>query len=273
MYKISAFSKLSRVSVKTLRYYDDFGILKPIAVDEASGYRYYSAEQLLTVQRIIAYKELGLTLELIKPLLDTQATPQLVISTLERKRNELEHLIQEANRQINEIDHRIRHIDADVELNEKSPVALQTIAPQLVASIRDTIPRSNVCLLLDELKRHVESLGEDPEETLTVLWYECDREDERTDIEVAIRIKREISSSDRVKVGHLPSLTQAATLVHSCDPYAHTCSSTHELALWMSVNGYRPSDTEPIREVYLTSDKHMYGRARKAMLVVPVEAV
>ncbi|WP_134685159.1 MerR family transcriptional regulator [Brevibacillus migulae] len=273
MYKISAFSKLSRVSVKTLRYYDELGMLKPIAVDEASGYRYYSPEQLLTVQRILAYKELGLTLEQIMPLLTGQATPQLVLSTLERKRAELEQLIQEAMRQISEIDKRMQHIDEDDDMTEKNPAALQTIETQLVASIRDTIPRMNICLLLDELKRYVESYGQDPEETLMVLWHECGSEDEHADIEVAIRIKREITSSDRVKVGHLPRLTKAATLVHHCDPYANTCSATHELASWMSANGYRPADREPIREVYLTTDKNMYGKSRKAMLVIPVEKV
>ncbi|MFE0558831.1 MerR family DNA-binding transcriptional regulator [Paenibacillus sp. NPDC058910] len=49
MMKISAFAKVSGISIKTLRYYDELGLLKPAHVDEQSGYRYYSEEQLLTV--------------------------------------------------------------------------------------------------------------------------------------------------------------------------------------------------------------------------------
>ncbi|CAG5081518.1 Transcriptional regulator, MerR family [Thermobacillus xylanilyticus] len=57
MFKISEFSKISRVSVKTLRYYDQLGLLKPARTDEATGYRYYTAEQLIRLHRILAYLE------------------------------------------------------------------------------------------------------------------------------------------------------------------------------------------------------------------------
>ena len=46
MFKIGDFSKISRVPVKTLRYYDELGLLKPVEVDPFSGYRYYAADQL-----------------------------------------------------------------------------------------------------------------------------------------------------------------------------------------------------------------------------------
>lgn len=69
MMKISAFAKVSGISIKTLRYYDELGLLKPAHVDEQSGYRYYSEEQLLTVKRIASYKEQGFTLEQLKPFL------------------------------------------------------------------------------------------------------------------------------------------------------------------------------------------------------------
>ena len=52
MIKIGDFSKLSLVSVKTLRYYDETGLLSPIEVDRSSGYRYYSLDQLPRLNRI-----------------------------------------------------------------------------------------------------------------------------------------------------------------------------------------------------------------------------
>ena len=67
MMKISAFAKVSGISIKTLRYYDELGLLKPAHIDKQSGYRYYSEERLLTVKRIAAYKEQGFTLEQLKP--------------------------------------------------------------------------------------------------------------------------------------------------------------------------------------------------------------
>ncbi|MEJ2047981.1 MAG: MerR family DNA-binding transcriptional regulator, partial [Dehalococcoidia bacterium] len=46
MLKIGDFSRLSRVTVKALRYYDEIGLLKPVEVDRFTGYRYYSLDQL-----------------------------------------------------------------------------------------------------------------------------------------------------------------------------------------------------------------------------------
>jgi len=54
MFKIGDFSKLSLVSVKALRYYDELGLLRPARVDEFTGYRYYSASQLGRLHRILA---------------------------------------------------------------------------------------------------------------------------------------------------------------------------------------------------------------------------
>ena len=70
MLKIGDFSRLSFVSIKTLRYYDEFGLLAPVRVDESTGYRYYTADQAPRLNRILALKDLGLSLEEIKRLLD-----------------------------------------------------------------------------------------------------------------------------------------------------------------------------------------------------------
>jgi DNA-binding transcriptional MerR regulator len=69
MPKIGDFSKLAQVSVKTLRYYADLGLLKPNSVDRYAGYRYYTPQQLPRLNRILALKELGLSLVQIERLL------------------------------------------------------------------------------------------------------------------------------------------------------------------------------------------------------------
>ena len=62
MIKIGDFSRICQLSVKTLRYYDEVGLLKPVEVDRFTGYRYYSADQLPRLNRILALKDLGLSL-------------------------------------------------------------------------------------------------------------------------------------------------------------------------------------------------------------------
>lgn len=70
MFEISDFSKISGVSVKTLRFYDQLGLLKPARTDETTGYRYYTAEPLLRLHRILAYKDLGFALDQIRIMPD-----------------------------------------------------------------------------------------------------------------------------------------------------------------------------------------------------------
>ena len=69
MIKIGDFSKISQVTVKTLRYYDEIGLLKPAQIDHYTGYRYYSFDQLPRLNRILALKDLGLSLEQIAQVL------------------------------------------------------------------------------------------------------------------------------------------------------------------------------------------------------------
>ena len=59
MYKISELAQLSGVSTRTLRYYDEIGLLKPASVERSTGYRYYDEESLLRMQEILFYREEG----------------------------------------------------------------------------------------------------------------------------------------------------------------------------------------------------------------------
>ena len=70
MLKIGEFSKLSRVSVRMLRHYDDIGLLHPAYIDRFTDYRYYSEAQLPTVCRITALKDMGFRLADICRMLD-----------------------------------------------------------------------------------------------------------------------------------------------------------------------------------------------------------
>ena len=76
MIKIGEFSKLAQVSVPTLRYYDQMGLLKPVKVDQFTGYRYYSVSQLPQLNRIVALKGLGFSLEQISAVLAEGLTPE-----------------------------------------------------------------------------------------------------------------------------------------------------------------------------------------------------
>ena len=90
MIKIGDFSKLTKISIRMLRHYDEIGLLKPETVDRYSGYRYYSVKQLSDANRIRALSEMGFglseTAEIIMQYNDTEA----IADFLEKKQKELE---------------------------------------------------------------------------------------------------------------------------------------------------------------------------------------
>lgn len=70
MFSIGEFARLGAVSIRALRHYDEIGLLRPAEVDPVTGYRSYSAKQLRQLNRIVALKDLGLSLGQIRQLLD-----------------------------------------------------------------------------------------------------------------------------------------------------------------------------------------------------------
>jgi predicted transcriptional regulator YdeE len=102
MLKIGDFAKLSRVPVKTLRYYDEIGLLKPDGVDHYTRYRYYSAEQLPVLYRILELKELGFPLEQITQLLQGSSLG-LVEDMLHCRRAEIMRQIQSDQKRVEQV--------------------------------------------------------------------------------------------------------------------------------------------------------------------------
>jgi DNA-binding transcriptional MerR regulator len=93
--KIGEFSALTRVSIKTLRYYDELGLLKPLRIDPATGYRYYSGSQLPRLHRILALKDLGFPLNRVAEALDEGVTADALRGMLMLRRGEQEDRVQE----------------------------------------------------------------------------------------------------------------------------------------------------------------------------------
>ena len=89
MIRIGLFSKLSQVPVKTLRYYDNIGLLEPAEIDRFTSYRYYSITQLPRLNRILALKDLGLSLDQIARLLAEEVPVEQLRGMLRLKEVEI----------------------------------------------------------------------------------------------------------------------------------------------------------------------------------------
>src|SRR5262245_44426249 len=94
MYQIGEFARLSQIPVKTLRYYDDIGLLSPARTSGATGYRYYEAGQLEQLNRILVLKDLGFSLSEIRGLVADRVRFDDLRSLLLEKHDQLERSVE-----------------------------------------------------------------------------------------------------------------------------------------------------------------------------------
>ena len=138
MFRIGDFSRLSQVSIKTLRFYDEVGLLKPTLVDGGTGYRYYSANLLPRLNRILVFKELGFSLDEITMLLEGNLPASQVQEMLWVKRAELKRNVDREQSRLAQVETWL----GEMEQEGRAPdyeIVLRQIAPQCVAGLRHNI--------------------------------------------------------------------------------------------------------------------------------------
>ncbi len=100
MYRIGEFSKITKATVKTLRYYDEVGLLKPARVGQDNGYRYYTTQQMVDLQHIIALRQVGLSIEEVLQVLSGKN----IALVLDQRKGEIQQELLGANRQLSMIE-------------------------------------------------------------------------------------------------------------------------------------------------------------------------
>ena len=113
MLRIGEFAWLSQVTVETLRHYARIGLLKPVRIDCFTNYRYYSLDQLPRLNRILALKDLGLSLEQIGQILHEDLTPEKIRGMLLLKQAEMEDQLKEARDRLARVAARLRQIEME----------------------------------------------------------------------------------------------------------------------------------------------------------------
>ncbi len=113
MFKIGAFARVANVSVYLLRHYADIGLFVPMKIDQQSGYRYYSVEQLPRLHRIIALRELGLTLEQIAKMLDDHISDCEIQGMLLLKQQQVEQIIEQEHTRLRRIESRLAQLQTE----------------------------------------------------------------------------------------------------------------------------------------------------------------
>jgi DNA-binding transcriptional MerR regulator len=243
---------LSKIPLKTLRYYDQIGILKPVKVDQGTRYRYYSAEQLFEANRILIYKELGFTLQQIAHLLHEEISLGQIRGMFKLKECEIKQMIEMEQSKLNRIKERMNLIEAEGCAEKEQEVIIKAIKSQQIVSLYSTGSTEDIPSLfntLDQLleKRH-RSVITEPQ---IVLWRESNNKDDEFELEVGYAYKGDSSFfSENLNIQSLPTESSMATLLFRSDS-DRACTACVDLAFWIERNGYQIKKDQPGREVYL----------------------
>src|SRR5436190_4053427 len=124
-YTVKQLAAISGVSIRTLHFYDETGLLAP-AYHGANGYRFYEEPQLLTLQQILFYRELGFELKQIKQLLGRADFEN--IAALRSHRQALEQSLQHTHQLLETIDKTIQHLEGKKKMSTSEMFAGFSIA-------------------------------------------------------------------------------------------------------------------------------------------------
>ena len=254
MFRIGEFAQIGRVSGRQLRYYDRLGLLQPLHTDAQTGYRYYSARQLPRLNRILALKSLGFSLDQIGKMIDGEVSPEALRGMLSVKKAQVEQSLAAEQARLRQIESRILQIEEQGALRDYD-VVVRSEAAQPFLSVRHRCPDMDEGVRLLQLVVHqgIRQIRAAHRNQLTVVAH-SDFEDEELDLEVGFTLTRPTNEAVRLpgdlemSLRELEAVETMATLVRTGPNYqSHLAYGA--LGVWMEANDCRIDG--PCREVFL----------------------
>ena len=240
-YHIGEFAEMGGVSAKTLRFYDEIGLLRPASVDPRTRYRLYSPHQLEDLASILALKNLGISLAQVRELIARKGSTTDQRTILTELKRTIEQSIQSATQSLHWINAALD------ELGKQSPipVVVKRRPAVLIASFRVTVRNyAEVSRFEEELNRALppQCLG-----TLRgVLWHRC-ADSGTLEAEPFVALKQQAPARASYDVKRLPEAILACAYSGQDDESSEQAYAA--IRRWMNVRGYRLAG--PKRELNL----------------------
>lgn len=240
-FKIGEFSKLNRITVKTLRYYEEIGLMKPNDIDEWTGYRYYDVSQFQKLNTIIELKKLRFSLDEIREMFEAGLkTPSAEM--VQKKLNECieeQRLLQNQYAELLSLEKDIR------KGNEMEKVFIKTLPAIIVASYRKVVKDYNELFNLcpNVIGPEMERCGCTCDSISYAYTMEHDKEhhDTNIDIEYCEAVDKVFTESDSLKCKEIPEVQTAVCINH----YGSYNNFQHSMTLLMEYlenKGYKIID-------------------------------
>ncbi|WAP59699.1 MerR family transcriptional regulator [Streptomyces sp. S465] len=244
MFTIGDFARHGRVSVRMLRHYDATGLLRPAHVDPATGYRYYSAAQLSRLNRVIALKELGFTLQQVRDIVDEKVGTEELRGMLRLRRAELAAAAAAAAARLVQVEARLRSIESEGHMPTNDVVIKKVPAvrvAELTATAASFEPQEIgpvISPLYDELFRRLDAAGITPTGPGVAYYEDAPEGGGAITVHAAVQVSAPLRDGDDIRVLDLPPVERAGTIVHR-GPMDTVVPTAQALAHWIDGNGYR----------------------------------
>jgi DNA-binding transcriptional MerR regulator len=241
MLKIGDFSKVCQVSIKALRHWDSIGLLKPALTDATSGYRYYSIEQISSVNKITALRAMGLSLQQVAELMHDDLSTNAIRAMLRLKQVELRQQIDNAAAALTMIEARLRQID-----QQNTPphyeIALKSTEALPALSIRERLATMDD--LVSALAEAYPYARQRDNTNLMAIFHDEGYETEDLDVEIAFVARgttlKPIPLRDErtMTATTLPAVPLMATTVHM-GIWLTLPEAYIQLGRWIEENAYQ----------------------------------
>lgn len=238
MLKIGEFSKLSRISIRMLRHYDETGLLRPTEIDRFTGYRYYCEDQLPVAGRIAALKDMGFGVAAIGGILKHYDDPDAVDGFLRVKQAELSELLEQTQYRLRLLEtarEKLRKDDDAMKYN----VTLKTLPERYAACVRMTIPSyDHEGMLWEVLVRETAplKLAADNPCYCCVIFLDGEYRESDVDVEASKTVKGSYPDTEHVRFRTLPPVTFASAVCKGS--YSQIGAVNEVIAQWVRENGY-----------------------------------
>jgi DNA-binding transcriptional MerR regulator len=254
--------------VKTLQYYDELGLIKPARVDQFTGYRYYAHEQYQRLNRILALKDLGFSLENIRQLLDGGLTAAQVHALLEQQASETRQRMRDEQGRLARLEAWQTQMRKEDEVSEYE-VVVKRVPALTVAAVRGVVPSppDQTALWAKAMEGILEKSAIANAPGISV-YHDEEPKEQDWDIEVCIPMDREATLSDGVTYRELPAVETMASVVHN-GPFMTISNAYEALTGWVDGNGFRI--VGPARELNIHVPFAAEGRADQADPTTVVE--
>lgn len=242
MFTIGDFAKHGRVSVRMLRHYDAIGLLRPAHVAPATGYRYYEAAQLARLNRVIALRDLGFSLQQVRTLLDDRVSAAELRGMLRLRQAELHTALADTAARLGQVEARLRTIESEGRM-PADDIVLKSLPPLRLAELTGTAasyaPQDIgpvVGPLFAELCHRLEAASVRP--TGPGIARYGNAPDGAITVHAGLPVAAGAALPEGVRSTVLPAVDRAATLVHrgSMDEVLPTAQA---LARWCDAHGHR----------------------------------